>query len=463
MTQDARRAKHTFNSTMAIIAVGAAFALLAWGVRGNNAVVSMAAGGLLALAIAYAGTVFLFSSNQGAEATERTLRVASSALSYMHEGMTQEGCNAVCRLLLAETSASGMAMTDTERVLACLGEGSEAYPVGTDNSAPTTKVLTSGRVETFVAKRSSGGLQARHWELGEEDTYAEELGEFYGGIVVPLVVRGKSVGTLKFYYRDTSQVDRTQLAIARGLGDLISMQLSVYELDRQAELTAQAEVKALQAQINPHFLFNTLNTIASFTRTDPNKARVLLREFSFFYRQTLEGSQSLIPLERELEQTRRYLMFEQARFGEDRIVESERVEEGCEQVQVPSFLVQPIVENAVRHAMREEGPLHIDLSVRSDGDDLLITVTDDGLGMDESRARLLLGETPTDAGQDGKRGTGIALRNVAERVEKFYGFGSGVEIVSRVDEGTSVTVRLANVAPKGTVVTVDDEGIEAED
>ena len=111
----------------------------------------------------------------------------------------------------------------------------------------------------------------------------------------------------------------------------------------QAELTARAEVKALQAQINPHFLFNTLNTIASLCRTDPMRARSLLRDFSMFYRHTLESSESgLIPLSQELEQTRRYLTIEKARFGEDRIVESEHVSEGIGKLRVPSFVIQPL-------------------------------------------------------------------------------------------------------------------------
>lgn len=227
---------------------------------------------------------------------------------------------------------------------------------------------------------------------------------------------------------------------------LLSTQLSSYELDRQAELTARAEVKALQAQVNPHFLFNTLNTIASFTRTDPTKARDLLREFSLFYRRTLENSErSLIPLSQELEQTRRYLKIEKARFGEERIVETEHVEPSCGELSVPSFLIQPIVENAVRHAMRDEGPLHVDVQVASDGDDILIAVADDGLGMDKAAAdRLLAGATEARSSRSGDKsaGTGMALRNVAERVERFFGVGSGVEIVSKPGEGTCVTLRL---------------------
>jgi two-component system sensor histidine kinase LytS len=259
-------------------------------------------------------------------------------------------------------------------------------------------------------------------------------------------VSDHTVGTIKFYYRFGREVDRTQLTIARGFAELVSTQLSAYELDRQAELTARAEVKALQAQINPHFLFNTLNTIAALTRTDPTRARNVLREFSSFYRRTLESSsQTLIPLSEELEQTRRYLTIERARFGEDRIVETESLEEGCGDVKVPGFIVQPIVENAVRHAMRDDGPLHIDVQAVFDGDDVMLAVVDDGNGMDESVAeRLLEGSSQSSSSSD--KGTGIALRNVAERIERFYGRGSGVEIMSKVGVGTSVTLRLGGAA-----------------
>ena len=112
---------------------------------------------------------------------------------------------------------------------------------------------------------------------------------------------------------------------------------------------------------------------------------------------------------------------------------------------MPSFLIQPIVENAVRHAMRDEGPLHVDVQVASDGDDILIAVADDGLGMDKEAADRLLADAtearPRRSG-DKNAGTGMALRNVAERVERFFGVGSGVEIVSKPGEGTCVTLRL---------------------
>ena len=421
--------------------------LLSWGISTSNLVAAVISGAGLAVCIVLTGSALLIPDNLRSQATERTLRLASSTLNHMRGGLTEENCRAVCQLLLPETHAVAIAMTDTVRVLAYVGELAATFPPGSPNTDPTKEVIESGRMQTFLS-RDVDGTYVEH-DLPDERAsrgFGRKRGVdgFPAGIIVPLIVADRPVGTVKLYYRHAHQIDRTQLRIARGLAELLSTQLSAYELDRQAELTARAEVKALQAQINPHFLFNTLNTIASFTRTDPTKARDLLREFSVFYRRTLEGAESNIPLIRELEQVRRYLKIERARFGDDRIVESEYVERGLEEVPVPSFLIQPIVENAVRHAMRDEGPLHIDIHVGSDGGDVLIAVLDDGLGMDEDVAeRLLHGDGKTTAGG---KGTGIALRNVAERVERYYGVGSGIEIMSKPGEGTSVTLRLANAA-----------------
>lgn len=372
------------------------------------------------------------------QATEHLLNLANKSLGYMRGGLDQQNCKDVCELLLPETTALAVAMTDTENILAYVGEFSEDFPAGSPiHTVATFEVLDTGEMGTFTSSDSMG---------------AKLPPSVHGGIVAPLKVQDRICGTIKFYYHAAEDMDSNQFAIAKGFAQLLSTQLSMHELDYQSELTARAELKALQAQINPHFLFNTINTIAAFTRTDPAKARTLLREFAVFYRQTLESSDQLIPLAREFEQTRRYLQFERARFGEERIVEREIVGIGCGEVLVPAFIVQPIVENAVRHAMREDEPLHIDIRATIDGEDVLISVTDDGLGMDEDTCQNLREKVSPKKSNlvstysSSERGTGIALRNVSERLERFYGYGSGLDIMSRTGEGTCVTLRLAQAA-----------------
>lgn len=415
--------------------------LLVWGVAHSNLLSALFAGVMLAIVVAWSTAQLVSPVDKRLQATERTLRVASATLVHMADGLSEQGCMAVCQLLLSETAASAIAMTDTRTTLAYVGSEAGIVPVATKISTAVKNVLDSKRVQTFT--------------LGDQDEWKDEfsfsspqsskLVPFPAGIIAPLIVSDKSVGTLKLYYARKQDITHTQITIVCGLAELLSTQLLAYELDRQAELTARAEVKALQAQINPHFLFNTLNTIASFTRTNPEKARLLLRDFSSFYRHTLESSQTLIPLSEELQQTRRYLQIEKARFGEDRIIENERIAPNCADILVPGFMVQPIVENAVRHAMKDDEPLHIDVLAVVDDCDVLISVCDDGLGMDPKTADRLLQSTKTSIAHD-PRGTGIALRNVAERIERFYGAGSGVEIVSKLGEGTCVTLRLSREA-----------------
>ncbi len=440
---DGRGVRHIRKFEVAMVAVAAALILLlVWSISASSVVGAVVAGCCLASVIVVGGSMNVEPDDMRSQATERTLRMATTALEHLRGGLTVDNAQAICALLLPETRASGVAITDTLRVLAFEGSVETAYPPGAANAQPTLEVLESKRMETFVS------VDENYQDVRRFSLDSRARGSSYG-IIVPLLVQDRAVGTIKFYFRRDTDIDKTQLAIAEGLGTLLSTELSSYELDRQAELTARAEVKALQAQINPHFLFNTLNTIASFTRTDPTKARDLLREFSLFYRRTLESSEkTLIPLSEELDQTRRYLTIEKARFGEDRIIEGEYIEEGCEELPVPAFLVQPIVENAVRHAMRDEGPLYVDVHVACDGDDILIAVADDGLGMDEKVAQKLLEPPAEVAAGNGERGAGMALRNVAERIERFYGVGSSVEIMSKVGEGTCVTLRLVGATSR---------------
>lgn len=365
--------------------------------------------------------------------TEETLAVASDMLEELKGGLTPASALAICERLLPETRASTIAITDTDKVLACVGDMSDDFPSGSAIHTPATHyVIEHGMVQSFTHALSIHGEAGRHREIP-------------AGIVAPLKVSGKTTGTLKFYFDSPRAVNRTQYALVSGFAELLSTQLAIHELELQEELTARAELRALQAQINPHFLFNTLNTIAAFTRIDPARARELLREFSTFYRSVLDNSGSLIPVSREITQTRRYLTFEQARFGDDRIQATFNVEESVEDTPVPAFIIQPIVENAVRHGMGDEGALHIDVSVVGCGDnEISITVTDDGVGMDEKTAEnLFSGLTPApdlSAPQGG--GAGVAMHNISERIKRFYGPRSFTRVKSAPGKGTSVTLHL---------------------
>jgi two-component system, LytTR family, sensor histidine kinase LytS len=252
--------------------------------------------------------------------------------------------------------------------------------------------------------------------------------------VVPLETRGQAVGTLKFYYTTPRLLNETQVAMAEGLARLLSTQLELSELDRQTELACRMELKALQAQIHPHFLFNTINTIAMLIRTDPDQARTLLREFAWFYRRTLEASDELVPLATEVKYVQTYLHFEMARFG-DRIEVIEEIEPDTLDVLVPAFAVQPIVENAVQHGMKPEGTLHICVGAHQKDGRIEIEVSDDGMGIKAE-------DIPRVLEPGFGRGLGIALKNVDDRLKGYYGPGSGLTVSSEPGRWTHVLITI---------------------
>ena len=388
---------------------------------------------LLALTLAAVAFRLLNPDRLRSQYTEETLSLASDMLEDIKGGLSPESAEAICRHLMPETHASTIAVTNETHVLACVGDMVEDFPPGSLIHTPATRyVIEHGIVQSFTQAIEVKGERGRKRQIP-------------AGIIAPLKVRDRTVGALKFYFRNTHEVNRTQYALVSGFSDLISTQLAIHELELQEELTARAEVRALQAQINPHFLFNTLNTIASFTRTDPARARELLREFSSFYRSTLDNSGSLIPVTREIQQTKRYLMFEQARFGSDRIEANFSVEDEVQDSPVPAFIIQPLVENAVRHAMRDEGALHINVSVRAAGENALtIEVEDDGVGMDKATAARLFEEVagPLSVSAPQGGGAGVAMHNISERIKRFYGPNSFAHVDSKPGVGTVITLHL---------------------
>lgn len=399
---------------------------------GMEPITTVLALGLLCIFLVTFVYLVVYPDSLRSQYTERSLAIASDMMEDIREGLNAKSAEAICRRLLPETHAASIAVTDTERVLACSGAFAEEFSPGSPiHAASTLYAIQHGINQSFRRSTTVRG------ESGE-------VLEIPAGIVTPLRVRDRSIGALKFYFRRARDVNRTQYALVAGYADLISTQLAIHELERQEELTARAELRALQAQINPHFLFNTLNTIASLTRTEPLRARELLREFAAFYRSTLDNSGSVIPVAREIQQTRRYLLFEKARFGEDRIQETVDIEDGVEDVMVPAFVIQPLVENAVRHAMRDEGPLHIRVSVHSVGGDALdIEVEDDGVGMDEEvAARLFDDAAKPDHTRPVGSGAGVATRNIFERIHRFYGPRSYARATSKPGEGTRISLHL---------------------
>lgn len=373
--------------------------------------------------------LFLDPDTREARQSDELLKLASQMLDCTKEGLTSEAAQKICELLLPATPAMAVAITDRKVIKGYAGYNAE-------NNQPGRAIRTTATHETLDDGKPR--ILHRTDDIGLPASSAR----INAAIVQPLYIGRSIEGTLKFYYRKGSHISQTQESIAHGFAELLSTQMAAAALEEQVKLTTSMELKALQAQINPHFLFNTINTIASLIRTDPAKARVLLRDFAVFYRSTLEDSDDLIELERELKQVQRYVSFEIARFGEERLRLVVDVEPDMNGYLVPSFMIQPLVENAVKHAMGAEGKLTITITGAVDGDDIVLRVIDDGVGMsEETLANMMNKESET--------GLGIAVKNVRDRIQGYFGPESSMRVESALGEGTSVTFRLDRAIAEG--------------
>ena len=214
-------------------------------------------------------------------------------------------------------------------------------------------------------------------------------------------------------------------------------QLELAELAASRARLDRAEVLALRAQISPHFIYNALNTIASFVRTDPDRARDLILEFADFTRYSFRSAGPYTVLADELRNIDRYLTLERARFGTGLSVTLQIAPEVLTVV-VPFLALQPLVENAVRHGLAGRQGGAIEIVARNEGSDCVITVEDDGIGMDPETLRSGHG----DVLGDGEQAAHVGLTNVDHRLRAAFGNDYGLVVETAPGAGTKVVMRV---------------------
>ena len=206
------------------------------------------------------------------------------------------------------------------------------------------------------------------------------------------------------------------------------------KLEEQERLLLQARMTALQNQINPHFLFNTLNSVSSLVRVAPDTARELILKLATILRRLLHSSDAFVPLQDEIDFIDNYLDIEVVRFGRDKLRVVKELDPASLDVMVPSMLLQPLVENSIKHGLSSKidgGSIYLRSQIADDH--VNIEVEDDGVGM--ASAQLL--ERPTGLGEGG-----IGIANVAERLKVLYGETARMTIDSHNGTGTLVRLRL---------------------
>jgi two-component system LytT family sensor kinase len=351
------------------------------------------------------------------QATYKTLHAASRAGQHLRTGLNPTGATKASKQLRALLGCDALAITDTAGVLAWDGAAEELKPLLMGLAAD---VLTGGRTTV---------LQAR--ELGVEPASGA-----LAAVIAPVRAGSRVVGAVAAFAPSAG----AGLVRATGeVADWVAVQVELAELDASRTLLMEAEVRALRAQISPHFIYNSLNAIASFINTDPERARELVVEFADFTRYSFRRHGDFTTLAEELRCIDRYLLLERARFGE-RVQVSLRIAPEVLGTVIPFLSLQPLVENAVRHGLEaKEGAGHITITANDSGAFAEVTIEDDGVGMDPAELQSML------AGH--RDGDHVGLRNVDARLRQVYGDQHGLVIETAPGEGTLITLRVPKSQP----------------
>jgi LytS/YehU family sensor histidine kinase len=361
----------------------------------------------------------------GERESDRMIAIAIKTTSLLRQGLTEETAMEACTIILDELpSINAVALTNAKRVLGYAGSGCIDHQQWRHIKSVHTKECLRTKIPQVVPS------------VGCIDSCCP----LSSAIIVPLLLRDQAVGTVKFYYPDVVDLSEDELAMTESLAGLISVQLEVHDLEKEAAFVREMELKMLQAQIDPHFLFNTLNTIASLTRTNPQTARDLISNLAQFYRYTLEGGTEEETLRDSVDMVLHYFDLEKARFGE-RLHLNLDIDDFLLDLRMPRFMLQPLVENSIKHGMRPDGSrltiwVQAELIESSRNPHILISVIDDGQGIQSKRVESIFLEGKSETG------LGLALRNVRGQLKHYYGLTAEMEFLSSEGEGTEVTYRI---------------------
>ncbi len=356
---------------------------------------------------------------------QSALHAATATLPHLRRGLSMSTAARAVPHLRALTGAAAIALADTRSVLAIEGDGREQVRPG-DLLSRLLERTPDDRmhiVPRLVSSDPSCPLRA--------------------AVLAPLIVQGRRAGTLITFYRNIGRPSSDELRVVAQAASLVSAQIELSVLPEQEERLAQAELRALRAQISPHFIYNALAAVAGNIHDRPEEARELLIDFAEFTRYLFRDGRSYVTLGEEVEHVERYLRLEQARFHHLQVTLD--VPPEASGAVVPAMSVQPLVENAVRHGVeRRAGTGQVRIEARVAGADVELRVSDDGAGIEPERVPAVL------AGAGG----GIGLSNVDARLRATFGERYALQVESEVGVGTTVIMTVPNLS--GTEPMADE-------
>src|SRR5690606_34581068 len=355
------------------------------------------------------------------DATLAALHRVTSAGPHLREGLNQESADKTAPHLRELLSCVAVGIVDADgTLLSWDGEANHHYE---DVRPKIEQVLRTGKREYL--DHANVSCEQRPCTMRH-------------AVVVPLEVEDEVRGALTII----DNGDRRRLLRAAGeVAHHVSTQLELAELQESKERLAQAEVRALRAQISPHFIYNALNTIGSLIRTDPEQARELIQEFADFTRYSFRANGLYTTLADEIRNIDRYLTLERARFGPDRLKVQLRIAPEVLPVVVPFLALQPLVENAVRHGLANKpGGGTVTVVAEDNGNEAVISVDDDGIGLDPDRLDAELADAHL-------TGAHVGLGNINDRMRATFGNDYALVVETEKGAGMKVTMRVPKFAP----------------
>lgn len=345
----------------------------------------------------------------------KALRIAERSVGALMQGFNEHNCMRMASIIQEETGVGAVAITDCEKLLGFVGVGADHHLPG----APISSEHTFNAIARNEVIYADGATIPYTCSLSKDCKLGSSL-------IIPLSGEGNRVlGTIKLYEPKSKFFSSLNRTLGEGIARLLSNQVLAGKIEEQKRLLAQSEIKLLQAQINPHFLFNALNTLAAIIRRDPEAARQIVHYLSTFFRKSLKRESDESTLKDEIEHVDAYLQIELARFA-GRLDVCFAVPDDLLHLRLPTFSLQPIVENAIKYGiaqMIEPGRISIG-ALRKD--DVLTIIVEDSAGLYQPRPE----------------GDGLGMNLVDRRIKLRYGAAYGIEVRCEPECWTRVVIRL---------------------
>lgn len=335
------------------------------------------------------------SSRQLQQASELSTKCLPLLSQGFHEG---EDMHELASVILRETDWMGVMLTDRTKILEWQQKGIEYQPEDLERIPRIGKeAMRTGELSTM-------------YHVPRSSSWYEWMKE-YSMIAAPFMLKEQAIGCLIVWMKKTWVFRKSELELLQHLVTLGSFQIAMAELEHQKAMWQQAELKALQFQVNPHFLFNALNTIACVCREDAGRARELLVILADYFRYNLDGTAGMVSIEEEIQHVKDYLALEKGRF-EEKLEVTYELPENMD-ILIPTLILQPVVENAVKYGINQQGRRIVNIKVEEEPDTFVVSVSDKGRGFPpEVIQKLEQGESV---------GKSIGLNNVYKRMKSIYG------------------------------------------